>query len=105
MIYNPELIRAAQAGRAKTAKACRDAARMYCPIELPESVYLRISTRKKLFHFLSAFEINVQAVMHQFDLSVPRDTAINCRAKKIKILRPAWLEKVNQVQEENEFNL
>jgi len=104
-MYNPELIQASILGRARTAKACRDAARSACTIELPESVFLRISTRKKLVHFLEALEINVQAVMHQFDLSVPRNIEIKSRVKKVKIERPIWLDAVNQVSEENEYNI
>lgn len=101
-MYNAELIQASIAGRARTSKLCREAARMYSPIELPESVYLRISTRKKLFNFLQAFGINCQAVMHQFDISVPRDTNLVSRARKSKGISNSSSSITSL--EENEFN-
>lgn len=105
MTYNPELIRASIAGRAKTAKACRDCARLNCPVELPESVFNLINTRRKLFNFLEACEVNIKAAMREFNLAVPQDSAPINRPRKVKIERPAWLGKVNQVATENEFNL
>jgi len=105
MVYNPELIRAAIAGRAKVVQACKDCARLNCPVELPAEVFNLINTRKKLFNFLQACEVDIKAAMHEFDLSVPQDTALRIKPRKAKIDRPAWLAKVDQVTEENEFNL
>lgn len=105
MTYNPELIQAAIRGRAKTAKACRDAARMYCPVELPDSVFNLINSRRKLYNFLEACEVDIKAAMHEFNLAVPQDSSIRVRPRKVKIERPLWLSKVNQVSEENEFNI
>lgn len=100
-MYNAELIQAGIAGRARMAKLCRAAARQYCPVTLPDSVYERICTRKKLFNFLQAFKIDCKAVMHQFDISVPRDTRLVSRVRgKALSSNTGGLASL----EENEFN-
>ncbi len=91
MSYRADLIKAAAIGRLRTAKACRDCARQLSGVEFPESVYLRISTRKKLYNFLEALGIDPKPAMHAYNLSVPRDRNISERVRKDKDPRPEWL--------------
>lgn len=90
-MYNAELINAALSGRRKMAEACRDCAKQFSTIELPESVYQRISTRKKLYNFLEALDLDAKSIMKYFKIPVPRDTRILERSRKDKDSKPGWL--------------
>lgn len=97
--YNAQRIKAGIAERKRIAKVCRDCARKYSPVELPDHVIHRICTRRKLYNFLKAFDLNIKALFWEFDLPVPRDHSLKPTVLKEE-LKPAWLDRANQDYDE-----
>jgi hypothetical protein len=96
--YNAARIKKAIKERKRIAKACRDCARKYSPVPLPDSVIHRIHTRRKLYNFLEAFELNITALFWEFDLPVPRDHSLKQTILKEEV-KPSWLNQCNQETE------
>lgn len=92
-MYNANLINKAVYARAKMARACRKIAAQYAPVELPESCLAKICTRRKLYNYLEALDLDhasIQAIFWQYDLSVPRDRSLRVTVDPDP--RPSWLD-------------
>lgn len=94
-MYNADKINAAIHSAQKTRKLCRQIAAQYAPVPLPESCIAKICTRRKLYNYLEALDLehaSIQAIFWQYDLSVPRDHSLRPSTAIDHDARPAWLD-------------
>lgn len=104
--YNPELINASILARKRLAKTCRNVAKTFSPVPLPETVIKRIYTRRKLYNFLESLELSEEKIRYIFKsngIAFPKDRALKISIRKEEP-RPEWLDRINYVEPTHEFN-
>ena len=99
-MYNIDRIKSATSRAKYTRSACRKIAKLYACDSLPDEVINRICTRRKLYNYLEALDLNhasIESIFWSYDLPVPRDRSLKPVAGPIeKSDRPQWLERLDE---------